>query len=110
MRFAFLFILLVPSLASAQVSLINGLGGPADYGTNCLGPNDDGSSMEIDLTPIFPTGIQFFDRVHTTMFVNTNGNVSFGEGLANFTPAAFPIANQPMIAPYWADVDVRPAN
>jgi len=102
-------LLLAPAAVRAQAALIDGLGGPAGYGTSCLGPNDDGSSRMIDLTPIFPTGLQFFDRTHTVMFVNTNGNVTFGEGVAAYTPAAFPIANQPMIAPYWADVDVRPA-
>lgn len=103
-------ILLSASVAGAQASLLTGFGGAAGYGTTCLGPNDDGSSREIDLTPIFPTGLQFFDRTHTSMFVNTNGNVSFSAGLAAYTPEAFPIANQPMIAPYWADVDTRPSN
>jgi hypothetical protein len=93
--------------ASAQTTLISGLGGTAGYGTQCLGRNDDGSSRAIDLTPIFPTGIQFFDRTHTSMFVNTNGNVTFSGGLATYTPAAFPVAGQPMIAPFWADVDIR---
>ena len=30
--------------ASAQTTLINGLGGAAGYGTSCMSPNDDGSS------------------------------------------------------------------
>ena len=94
--------------ARAEVPLIDGFGGAAGYGTDCLGPSDDRTSpTAIDLTPIFPDGLQFFDRTHTTMYVNTNGNISFGEGLATYTPDAFPIANQPMIAPYWADVDIR---
>jgi len=101
-------VLLLASPVSAQVALLDGFGGTAGFGTECLGPNDDGSSREIDLSSIFPTGLQFFDRTHTSMFVNTNGNISFSEGLAAFTPEAFPIANQPMIAPYWADVDTRP--
>ncbi len=100
--------LAVTAPASAEVPLLDGYGGTVGYGTECLGPNDDGTSqMAIDLTPIFPDGLQFFDRTHTTMYVNTNGNVTFGEGLAQYTPEAFPIANQPMIAPYWADVDIR---
>ncbi len=94
--------------ASAEVPLLDGFGGAAGYGSDCLGPSDDRTSpAAIDLTPIFPDGLQFFDRTHTTMYVNTNGNISFGEGLATYTPDAFPIANQPMIAPYWADVDIR---
>ena len=96
-----------PPHVMGQATLISGLGGTAGYGTQCLGRNDDGSSRAIDLTPIFPTGIQFFDRTHTQMYVNTNGNVTFSRGLATYTPAAFPVAGQPMIAPFWADVDIR---
>ncbi len=100
-------LLLLTPAARAQAPLLNTFGGPQGYGTSCLGPNDDGSSERIDLTPVFPTGLQFFDRVHTSMFVNTNGNISFSAELPTYTPSAFPIANQPMIAPYWADVDIR---
>ena len=100
-------VLLAAGPGSAQTTLIDGLGGVAGYGTSCLGRNDDGSSRAIDLRPIFPSGIQFFDRTHTQMFVNTNGNVTFSAGLATYTPNAFPVANQPMIAPFWADVDIR---
>jgi len=93
--------------AQAQTPLLSGLGGPRDYGTACLAPNDDGSSASIDLTPAFPAGLRFFTRSHMTAFVNTNGNITFSEPLPTFTPEAFPVADQPMIAPYWGDVDIR---
>jgi MYXO-CTERM domain-containing protein len=107
---ALAFLLALPSPALGQAALLGGFGGAADYGSSCLGPNDDGSSMEIDITPVFPTGVQFFNGVWTSMWVNTNGNVTFEGPEAAFTPAAFPVATNPMIAPYWADVDIRPAN
>jgi hypothetical protein len=44
------------------------------------------------------------------MFVNTNGNITFRTGLGTYTPQAFPVANQPMIAPWWGDVDTRGGN
>lgn len=100
-----LILLAVP--ASAEVPLLDGFGGTRDYGTQCLGPNDDGSSREVPLGPIFPTGLRFFGGTHTSMFVNTNGNVTFSGELSRYTPAAFPVASQPMIAPFWADVDIR---
>ncbi len=78
-----------------------------NYGTECLSPNDDGSSAAIDLTPAFPSGLRFFDQTHTTAYVNTNGNITFAGSLSTFTPNAFPVADQPMIAPYWGDVDIR---
>ncbi len=109
-RFAFLLastFLLAPASASAQATLIAGLGGTAGYGTLCLGENDDGSSNRIDLATTFPGGLRFFSMTHTSLFVNTNGNITFSGALPTFTPAAFPVAARPMIAPFWADVDTR---
>lgn len=104
-----LALLLVPSAAEGQAPLISGLGGNAGYGANgrCLSPNDDGSSSVIDLTPFFPGGLRFFDRTHTQAYLNTNGNITFSGRASQFTPDAFPVADQPMIAPFWADVDIR---
>ncbi len=93
--------------AAAQAPLLTGLGGPRDFGTSCLHHNDDESSPEIDLRTAFPSGLRFFDRTHTKVFVNTNGNISFNGPVSTYTPLAFPVADQPMIAPYWADVDTR---
>lgn len=89
--------------------LITGLGGPAGYGASgqCLSPNDDGSSAMIDLSSSFPGGLRFFDRTHTSLFVNTNGNITFSGRVSTYTPNPFPVADQPMIAPFWADVDIR---
>ncbi len=98
----------LPSTASAQATLVGSLGGPQGYGTQCLSPNDDGSSAAIDITAAFPGGLEFFGlRHYTTAYVNTNGNISFNGPVPTFTPTAFPVADQPMIAPYWADVDIR---
>ena len=95
------------SSAFAEAPILGGLGGPVDYGGDCLSPNDDGSSASIDLTQAFPSGLKFFSDIHTTAFVNTNGNITFSGRLSTFTPRAFPVAEQPMIAPFWADVDIR---
>ncbi len=100
---------MIGSTASAQVSLDGTFGGARGFGTDCLSPNDDGSSAEIDLTPAFPRGLRFFDRTHTSTFVNTNGNITFSGALYTYTPDPFPVADQPMIAPYWGDVDIRGA-
>ncbi|HEY1100446.1 MAG TPA: nidogen-like domain-containing protein [Myxococcota bacterium] len=101
--------LLAASSALANVPLIGGLGGPRGYGTDCLSPNDDGSSASIDITSAFPAGLRFFtDTPHTRLFVNTNGNISFSGAVPTFTPNPFPVSSQPMIAAYWGDVDIRP--
>ncbi|MBN1773420.1 MAG: hypothetical protein JXB32_19315, partial [Deltaproteobacteria bacterium] len=100
--------LLAASSAQAAVPLINTYGGPRGFGTNCLSPNDDGSSARIDLTPYFPAGLHFFTSTHNSAFVNTNGNITFSGEEPIYTPDAFPVASRPMIAAYWADVDLRP--
>ncbi|MDQ3031807.1 MAG: MYXO-CTERM sorting domain-containing protein [Myxococcota bacterium] len=87
--------------------LLRGFGGPAGYGTGILAGNDDGSSPVIDLTSAFPDGLRFFGGPYTRFYVNNNGNITFNAPVYNFTPIRFPIAAQPMIAPYWADVDTR---
>lgn len=85
--------------------MINGLGGPAGYGDLAMGRNDDGSSDRLDL----PFEINFYGNTYDQFWVNNNGNVSFSSSLSQYTPVPFPVANQPMIAPFWGDVDTRPA-
>jgi hypothetical protein len=88
-------------------SLIRGLGGPAGFGTNELHYNDDGSSSEINVSAAFPFSLRFFGRTFNSLYVNNNGNITFGGPLSTYTPRAFPVANQRMIAPFWGDVDTR---
>ena len=105
------------------IPLLDGFGGPTGYGLPqfCLHPNDDGSyagppptsgfpAVPVDITRAFPLGINFFGVTHRAMFVNTNGNISFRVYLSERTPVPFPVmtmSRQPMIAPWWADVDTR---
>ncbi len=78
-------------------------GGTNGYGDLVMTANDDGSSGQLTL----PFGLNFYGTTYNTFFVNNNGNVSFASPLSQYTPEPFPIANQPMIAPYWGDVDTR---
>ncbi len=115
---AFAAALLTTTTAQA-IPLLDGFGGPTGYGTpdHCVAPNDDGGysgptgtgypEVAIDLTPAFPTGLSFFGATYNTFYLNTNGNITFRGALGTYTPSAFPVAMQPMIAPYWADVDTR---
>ena len=70
---------------------------------NALPPNDDGSSAAVPIG--FP--INFFGVTHTELFVNNNGNVTFGAPLSTFTPFGLVGTRQPIIAPFFADVDTR---
>ena len=105
--------------APSTATLITGLGGTTGYGANCLASTDDGSwtgssaaggvPAAIPLAPAFPMGLVYGGAAYTTFYVNNNGNISFRGVLGTFTPSPFPVAMQPIIAPWWADVDTRGA-
>jgi hypothetical protein len=79
------------------------------FGADSLFRNDDRSSAAIDITSIFQSGITIGDTNYTSLYVNTNGNVTFGGGLSTFTPTGIGVGtgNLDIIAPFWADVDTR---
>lgn len=81
--------------------LRSGLGGPAGYGELSQRPNDDQSSSVLNL----PFEVNFFQNHFSSFYVNNNGNISFGNPLGEYTPQRFPSATQPIIAPFWGDVD-----
>jgi len=78
--------------------------GPGGGWTVAMARNDDGSSARIQL----PAGFDycFYGVENTSLFINNNGNITFGAAFGTFTPAGFPVAT-PMVAPFWADVDTR---
>jgi hypothetical protein len=77
------------------------------FTANVIPPNDDGSSTQINL----PFTMNFFGTNFTSLFVNNNGNVTFGSALSEFTPTGLNGNNGgiPIIAPFWADVDTSAA-
>lgn len=79
------------------------MGGTAGFGQLAMLPNDDGSSSVLNL----PFDVNFFGSTFNTFFINNNGNLTFNGPVGTFTPVPFPISNQPMIAPFWGDVDTR---
>lgn len=66
-----------------------------------LNLSDDGSSS---LIPI-PFTFCLYGNNYTSLYINANGNVTFGSSLGTFTPDGFPIST-PMVAPFWADVNL----
>ena len=89
--------------------LVNGLGGAAGFGVNALAVGDDNSSNAIDITSVFgPQGLNFFGHNYTSLYINNNGNITFAGPTSQFTPSQITAgANNPIIAPFWADVDTR---
>ena len=73
---------------------------------NSLARNDDGSSGRVTL----PFVVRLYNRAYTGLYVNNNGNVTFRTPLSAYTPGSINVADRPIIAPFWADVDTRPAS
>lgn len=67
--------------------------------------NDDGYTSEITL----PFSFCLYGNTYNSLYINNNGNVSFGAPYSTFTANAFPDASFVMVAPFWADVDTRGA-
>lgn len=65
--------------------------------------NDDGFTSEISL----PFTFDLYGTSYTSLYINNNGNISFGNGYSTFVASGFPINQFPMISAYWADVDTR---
>jgi hypothetical protein len=75
------------------------------FSPDTLAANDDGSSglVNIGFT------INFFGINYTQLYVNNNGNVTFGASNGTYNPSEIALAATPMLAPFLADVDTRGA-
>jgi Nidogen-like/Metallo-peptidase family M12 len=73
--------------------------------TNTLAGNDDGSTGAVSLG----FSLRFFGNDYSSVYVNNNGNVTFGAPLPTYSPTALAGSGLRMIAPFWADVDTRNA-
>jgi hypothetical protein len=96
--------------ALAAVPLINGLGGSAGYGENSLAANDDGSTGLLNISSVFTGGLNFFGTNYSGFYLNNNGNITFSSAMGTYTPYSLQGATgNPIIAPFFADVDTRGA-
>jgi hypothetical protein len=96
-------------LLASGPGLISGLGNDTGYGTLALGSGDDNSSGAINIASVFgAAGIDFFGTHYTSLYINNNGNISFGAPESAYTPSTIGAHfSFPIIAPFWADVDTR---
>ena len=63
--------------------------------------NDDGFSGPIGLG----FTLSFFGQDYNEFWANNNGNISFTNGISSFTPSGPQGAPEPIISPFFADVD-----
>lgn len=76
---------------------------PVDASFTALPRNNDGSSGPITL----PFSFNLYGTQYNQVYINTNGVLSFLAPLEDNT--AFPLPYyEPIIAPFWADIDTRP--
>jgi len=73
--------------------------------TDWLPQADDGSVGPL----ILPFTFDLYSDTYTSLFINTNGNVTFNAAFITFTPVGFPNQLTNMVAPFWADIDLRGA-
>lgn len=96
-----------------MATLISGLGGAAGYGENVFstaggrtGNLDDGS-INVNLSSVFgASGLNLYGTAYTSVFINTNGLLTFGSAEPAYTSAALTTLGQPSIAPFWTDIDI----
>lgn len=97
-----------------MATMVSGLGGPAGYGegvfssaTKAAGNNDDGS-VQVNITSVFGGGgIDFFGSSYTSIYINSNGNISFGSPNTDYQTADLSSETIPTIAPFWGDVNIN---
>ncbi|MEO8026216.1 MAG: putative Ig domain-containing protein [Bryobacteraceae bacterium] len=65
--------------------------------------NDDGSAQLENLG----FTLNFFGKQRSSVYVNNNGNLTFDDALATYTPFGLTSTAREIIAPFFADVDTR---
>ncbi|WP_238191044.1 nidogen-like domain-containing protein [Methylobacterium frigidaeris] len=89
---------LAPGIAGAQ-TVVSG------FDANQLARNDDASTGAVTL----PFAVNYFGTSYGEVYVNNNGNVTFGQASSNFTPVGLGAGYRgaPIIAPFFTDIDTR---
>ena len=93
--------------------LNSGLGGTSGYGEQSFkttggytGSLDDGSRV-VDVSGVFGSGgMDVYGTRFTSIYVNTNGLITFNSAQPSYTPAALTTLGQPSLAPFWTDIDI----
>jgi Ca2+-binding RTX toxin-like protein len=96
-----------------MATLVTGLGGTSGYGEQSFkttggytGNLDDGSKL-IDISSVFGAdGINLYGTRYTSLYINSNGLLTFNSANPSYTPGALTTLGQPSIAPFWTDIDI----
>ena len=92
------------SLVDGRVPLEDFFPFGTENGDSKLTRIDDGSSPKINLQVGFP----FVNNNETSLWVNTNGDITFHMGISSYTPECKPLGKtHRMIIPFWTDIDMQ---
>ncbi|HEX7413612.1 MAG TPA: nidogen-like domain-containing protein [Bacteroidia bacterium] len=69
--------------------------------------NDDGYTSAIILPFSFCLYGSTVGNASNPMYINNNGNISFGGAYSTYSPVGFPSSSYSMVAPFWGDVDTE---
>jgi len=95
----------IPRDTSFHVVPFDGSGGSGGPGVPPNYANDDWSTSAITLPfnfCLYGTNVGFGSQ---QLFINNNGNVTFGSAYSTFSAVAFPSTQYVMVAPFWGDVE-----
>jgi len=95
----------IPRDNTFQVVPFDGSGGSGGPGVAPTYANDDWSTSGITLPFNFCLYGTNMGTGTQQLFINNNGNVSFGGAYSTFSAVAFPSSTYTMVAPFWADVE-----
>ncbi len=90
-----------PGLGFFQLGITNAI--RPGFTNDSLPPEDDSPSSSAAL----PLPINFYGSWYSNVWVNNNGNMTFDNPLAAYSPSPLNALGFSIIAPYWADVDTR---
>ena len=100
----------IPRDSSFQVVPLNGSGSSTGPGVPPNYANDDWSTSGITLPFNFCFYGSIVGNAANQLYINNNGNISFGSPYSTFSAVAFPSNQYVMIAPFWSDVDTDGPN
>jgi hypothetical protein len=93
----------IPRDSTFSVVPFDGSGASGGPGVPPYYANDDWSTGSI----LLPFSFCLYGTTYTSLYINNNGNVSFGAPYSTFSAVAFPSNQYVMIATFWSDVDTR---
>ncbi len=95
-----------------MATMNSGLGGAAGYGeqsfrTSSISGNLDDGFVNVNVTSVFGAGgMNINGTSYTSMFISSNGLITFQSGVTAYTPTALTSLGQPSLAPFWTDADI----